>query len=257
MELNPELRKKKFDIAKALLNEMGLPGVLPPLESRAEALQQVSRTRSTSHDKSDKHDEGHFKSSKKGDRGTVLPPVTDDKSAHYQRTLKLISNPVDVKLYSMDIERKITTKFNFTRVIPELKLQLQRKSNLKHMALMLRDAMKVSSFYNILLIILISILQRSLFGCEVNIALCVDASATVMEFVTDGDYVRKAIRGKSTCYECLDQKDVVLQVVSKKKSAEDVAVGPITFQTSQLQSVKIITEHFSISLLEKRSYMFH
>ena len=60
----------------------------------------------------------------------------------------------------------------------------------------------------------------SLFGCEVNIGIATDANSTVMEFYGDGDYLRKVTRGKSTCFECIDQKDIVMQAVSATRDSE-------------------------------------
>ena len=58
--------------------------------------------------------------------------------------------------------------------------------------------------------------QQSLFNCDVNIGICPDASATSIDFYgSEGNdaYVRHAIRGESAIFECLEQKDIVLQGV--------------------------------------------
>lgn len=68
-------------------------------------------------------------------------------------------------------------------------------------------------------------LKSSLFGCEVNIGTCVSASADVLDFSTD-TYRRLVRRGESTCFECLDQADIVLQSVMNSDAAE--AAGEIT-----------------------------
>ncbi len=39
-----------------------------------------------------------------------------------------------------------------------------------------------------------------------------------MDFIGERGYSRQVVRGHSTCFECLDQRDIVLQAVSKPKS---------------------------------------
>ena len=47
-----------------------------------------------------------------------------------------------------------------------------------------------------------------------NIAICTRASAMTLDFFgEENEYVRHAVRGQSTLFECLEQKDVVLQAV--------------------------------------------
>jgi hypothetical protein len=70
-------------------------------------------------------------------------------------------------------------------------------------------------------------MQESLFGCDVKIGICADASATRIDFISENDYVRKEIRGHSTCFECLDQRDVVMHSVSKSHAASDPSAGPV------------------------------
>ena len=90
----------------------------------------------------------------------------------------------------------------------ELENQSQRESTVKFMANILRRSLK-----------------SSLFGCEVNVGTCVSASADVLDFSTD-TYRRVVRRGESTCFECLDQADIVLQSVMNTDAAE--AAGEIT-----------------------------
>lgn len=51
-----------------------------------------------------------------------------------------------------------------------------------------------------------------------------------MEFLeTPGAaYTRKVVRGQSTCFECLEQRDVVLQVISKTKD-DALSQTPVRF----------------------------
>lgn len=56
--------------------------------------------------------------------------------------------------------------------------------------------------------------QASLFGCEVNIGLSPNVGTQVLEFIDDSENKRRVRRGQSTCFECIDQGDVVLQVGS-------------------------------------------
>ena len=121
----------------------------------------------------------------------------------YQRTLKLISEPKNINLYSMEIERQLISSSKLCEALDLIQRQSlrQAKTNIKILVKKLRQALK-----------------SALFGCEVYIGLCIDASMSVVEFNDDNDYVRKVIRGKSTCFECLDQKDVVLQASSIEES---------------------------------------
>jgi hypothetical protein len=45
-----------------------------------------------------------------------------------------------------------------------------------------------------------------------------DAGTTTLDFIGDSDYRRRVQRGQSTCFECLDQKDIVLQISSPSPS---------------------------------------
>lgn len=45
-----------------------------------------------------------------------------------------------------------------------------------------------------------------------NIGISPDSSLTILDFLGDDDYKRRVQRGQSSCFECLDQKDIVLQV---------------------------------------------
>ena len=63
-----------------------------------------------------------------------------------------------------------------------------------------------------------------------NVALCSDASATRLDFISE-DYVRWEIRGQSTCFECLDQRDVVLQTTTSNKSTRAVSFVLLPFSS--------------------------
>jgi hypothetical protein len=150
----------------------------------------------------------------------------------YQRTLQLITNPAHQNLYSMTLERKLMTETGLESVIEELQLIASRHSHARVLILALRDSLK-----------------RSLFGCEINVALCSDASATQLEFIGEaGGYVRKVSRGQSTCFECLDQRDVVLQMVTKSKAETDNTV-PVRILCSFLRGGMMTSSYYCCSTL--------
>lgn len=57
----------------------------------------------------------------------------------------------------------------------------------------------------------IFILQDALFGCEVKIGVGIDAGCSAIDFIGQ-DYKKRVFRGKSNCFECIDQLDIVVQV---------------------------------------------
>jgi hypothetical protein len=50
--------------------------------------------------------------------------------------------------------------------------------------------------------------------------LSTDNGLSSLDFIGDSDYKRRVHRGQSTCFECLDQKDIVLQVAPQKTRNE-------------------------------------
>ena len=112
-------------------------------------------------------------------------------------TLQVISDPENAILYSMELERLYLTNTKLLVAVTNLKKMASQKANLRKMANTLRD-----------------LLKSALFGCEVYVGLCTDASVSVIEFAGENDYSRKVNRGQSICFECLDQKDIVLQASS-------------------------------------------
>lgn len=59
---------------------------------------------------------------------------------------------------------------------------------------------------------MLNLLKASLFGCEVNIGMSPTVGTQVLEFMDESNNKRRVRRGQSTCFECIDQGDVVLQV---------------------------------------------
>ena len=115
-----------------------------------------------------------------------------------QKTLALIADPNNTELYSMGTEREVMTTYRFTNIIPEMEKASKRKANVKGLAKVIKQEM-----------------IAALYGCDVNVGIYTDSEGSAIEFLSDSDYVRVEYRGKSTCFECIDQKDIVLQTTTK------------------------------------------
>jgi hypothetical protein len=113
-----------------------------------------------------------------------------------RRTLKLISDPQCNAVYSMKTELKLITERNIEIMHNDL-AKLSKRENLKFSALveMIDQHM-----------------QLALFGCSVDIGICTDSTAKVIEFFGDPNYRRKVRRGDSNCFTAIDRKDVVVEV---------------------------------------------
>jgi hypothetical protein len=59
------------------------------------------------------------------------------------------------------------------------------------------------------------------FVMQVNIGVCANSAADLLDFSTD-TYRRLLRRGESTCFECLDQADIVVQSVVNSEAAEGI-----------------------------------
>lgn len=218
--MSQDLRDKKLAIAKTLLRD-GLSNIRPktpdsrissrPRTTSSGGVIDVTLSRPSSRtglEPLSTHSHGHIQTtSTSGKQRVNLPELM---AARHKRTLNLIADPNSNNLYSMGSEREITSDYYFGGVLPELRHQFSKQSTVKLLASVLKSAMK-----------------KALFGCEVNVAICTDASATVLEFLTEGEYVRQAMRGQSTCFECLDQKDIVLQAIARPKSARSTPVSKL------------------------------
>ena len=174
-----------------------------------------------------------------------------------RRTLKLIADPNYTDLYTMESERHLMTDYMLNEVIKNMiKQSSAQTSSVKIVATTLRQCLKVniithSSFlYSFLNSSPPPSLQDSLFGSEVNVGICRDASAHVIEFVSDNDYVRKVVRGSSTCFECLDQNDVVVQAVIRPQTrANAMANGDITMGEAVVY-VPLLSKRGGVGILE-------
>lgn len=55
-------------------------------------------------------------------------------------------------------------------------------------------------------------MQLALFGCSVDIGICTDSTAKVIEFFGDPNYRRKVRRGDSNVFTAIDRRDIVVEV---------------------------------------------
>ena len=129
--------------------------------------------------------------------------LLDLKHERGRRTHALISHPRNAEVYTMVEERSLLTDQMLANVASELKGQLGAKvSNVLTVVKSLRKNM-----------------INSLFGCDVHIGICTDANAQVIEFLGEKDYWRRELREKSTIFECLNQKDVVVNALARARTA--------------------------------------
>ena len=115
----------------------------------------------------------------------------------YTRTHFVIADPKSDATYSMDQERQMIADERMQSVLWELDRHSKRETTIKQLVNIVRRTM-----------------EGCLFGCSVNIGICRDSANSVLEFPAIGDnsaYPRREIRGKSILFECLDQKDIVVQ----------------------------------------------
>jgi hypothetical protein len=113
-----------------------------------------------------------------------------------RRTLKLISDPQCNAVYSMKTELKLITERNIEIMHNDL-AKLTKRENLK---------------FSTLVEMIDQHMQLALFGCSVDIGICTDSTAKVIEFFGDPNYRRKVRRGDSNCFTAIDRKDVVVEV---------------------------------------------
>ena len=113
-----------------------------------------------------------------------------------KRTLLLISDPQCNAIYSMKTELRLITERNIEILNLELN-KLAKRENLK---------------FSTLVSLIDQHIHLALFGCSVDIGICTDSSAKVIEFFGDPNYRRKVRRGDSNCFTAIDRKDVVVEV---------------------------------------------
>lgn len=118
------------------------------------------------------------------------------KEKSIKRTLMLISDPQCNAVYSMKTELRLITRRN----MEILHTELGRLSD--------RDNIKFSALVEIL----DRHMQLVLFGCSIDIGICTDSTAKVIEFFGDANYRRKVRRGESNCFTAIDRKDLVVEV---------------------------------------------
>lgn len=119
-------------------------------------------------------------------------------AARAKRTLKLIANPRHKQLYTTEGERQLLTDTKLETLlqgIAEGRMDFAR--DVRAMGRELRAA-----------------LTDALFGCEVYIGLCKDASGSSMDYIGAGDYTRRETKGIHVSFECFETKDVTVQFVS-------------------------------------------
>jgi len=134
-------------------------------------------------------------------------------AARARRTQKLIANPTYTDLYTMMTEREVLTDFRLKDVLSEMDKASRRKNaSTRLLASVLRQAV-----------------TDSLFGCDVLVGVGKDASCNVIEFIGKnsnkggGDaYTKRETRGLSVCFECIDQKDVVVHTVTRPLTKEQL-----------------------------------
>ena len=116
----------------------------------------------------------------------------------FRRTLKIISDPQCNAVYSMKTELRCITERNIEILHLEL-AKLSKRENLK---------------FSTLVEIIDRHMQMALFGCSLDIGICTDSTAKVIEFFGDQNYRRKVRRGDSNCFTAIDRKDIIVEVSS-------------------------------------------
>lgn len=113
-----------------------------------------------------------------------------------KRTLKLISDPQCNAVYSMKTELRLITERNMEILHTELD-KLSERENIK---------------FSALVEMIDRHMQLVLFGCSIDVGICTDSTAKVIEFFGDPNYRRKVRRGDSNCFTAIDRKDLVVEV---------------------------------------------
>jgi len=119
------------------------------------------------------------------------------------RTNQLLASYTDHALYTMGEERQMVSDERMSGVIWELERQAERETSVDALVAIVRRT-----------------LTACLFGCNVNIGIAPDTYASSLVFPEEDGVVRKEVRGRSILFECLNQKDIVVQA-SISASTED------------------------------------
>jgi hypothetical protein len=113
-----------------------------------------------------------------------------------RRTLKIIGDPQTNAIYSMKTEMRLIMERNIEILEKELE-RLSTRENLKFSALV-----QIIDHH----------MRMAFFGCSVDIGICTDSTARVLEYFGDPNYRRKVRRGDSNSFTAIDQDDVVVEV---------------------------------------------
>ena len=131
--------------------------------------------------------------------------IKEKAAAHARlvRTNQLLASDTDHALYTMGEERQMVSDERMSAVIWELERQAERETSVDALVAIVRRT-----------------LTACLFGCNVNIGIAPDTYTSSLVFPEEEGVVRKEVRGRSILFECLDQKDIVVQA-SISASTED------------------------------------
>ena len=113
-----------------------------------------------------------------------------------KRTLKMMLDPQTNAVYSMKTELRLITERNIEILQNEL-VQIAQREKLKFSSLV-----EILNYH----------FSMTLFGCSIDIGICTDSTAKVIEFFGDPNYRRKVKRGESNCFTAIDRKDVLVEV---------------------------------------------
>jgi hypothetical protein len=133
---------------------------------------------------------------------TEEPRQRSKREQSLLRTLQLIRDPKSNAIYTMKNELRFITEHN----IEQLKEALDKMA--------LHENIKFSALVELMT----HHLGLMLFGCSIDIGICTDSSAKVIEFFADPNYRRKVARGESNCFLALDREDVVVEGIRGKNN---------------------------------------
>lgn len=122
--------------------------------------------------------------------------AAERRAREIKRTLKLVKDPRSTKVYSMPIEMRFITERNIELLLRQLD-NLHKKENVS---------------FSKLVDVLTEHFRMALFGCSVEIGICTDSNASVLQYFGDPNYVRKVKRGFSNAFTALDQRQIVVEV---------------------------------------------
>lgn len=157
--------------------------------------------------------------SKEEDVGQREEPLTKKKS-------KLKQMKKNDLVYNMELEKKMISGYHFLG----LENELEKLAN--------KDYNKIS----IIVQIIARHLKAALFGCDIDIGICTDASLKTIEYFGDSNYIRKLQRRNGmTCFTCIDKKTVIYEVrymFSSKKNTHSFTTKCVSWLIRRLGSLK-------------------